>query len=536
MARPISLKQAMPVPDVKIDSPGLEVAPKPFFVQPKGLDYLNPKQRVTPDHMIEGLNLYVDRGSIRSRYGTSTVGGTAADPVMAVLNFVTSGGVGFLLRFTTQNLQKLVGGVSWENVGLLGPTFTGTTENLFTYTAFNDTLVFSNGVDGMWEYAPLLGTLNQIEGAPSAEHLTTFNERVVASVADGIGGRMQWSASRNSHDWEGIGSGFEDLLSTPGGVVDGLMGVFPISDDIALMVRSTSVWQVSTTGDPDAPFRFGRLFANLGSRSRHSIDVLPGGIVLLGTDNVYVLSDTQISPIGELVKDRMFLTASDITKARGVYRAKPKEYYLTLGDSDTLYRYSFNDQAWSRHRYPWGIRWFDESVFHWEGVTWDDMIGEGTWDAQTESWNSMLGDSRNESFYFATTEDLGNTTEEDSAEFDDSFVATGFSAHGIEIQTPVLQAATYLDKTELIEMQLEYEQADVTQDITIEYSTDGGTIWNTYSTKTFTITSGTYPAIKRALRTLERHAFQFRLRSSTLGRLRLLGLYAFVVQGAKVHP
>lgn len=528
MARPITLRQAQPVPPIDVKSDGIEVVPKPFWAPPKGLDYVNRKNRVQPSNAPEMVNLYLDRQVIKSRYGTSVVGAAAADTVMAVVNFVVGSGIGFLIRFTTTTMQ-LWDGAAWNNVA--GAVFTGGDTAYFTYTAFNDTLLFSNGVDGLWEYAPMIGALTLIEDGPNALHLSTFGGRVLASAADGEPGRLQWSAKNNSRDWTGIGSGFEDLLSTPGGKVDALMGVWPITDDFALMVRSDSVWQVSQTGDPDAPFRFGRLHANVGSRSRHSVDVIPGGVVMLGTDDIWIITDSQVASIGQLIKDRVFLENADVTEARGLYRPDTKEYWLAPSHSEIVYRYSFQDQGWSKMRYPFDVRWMERSIFHYEGMTWDEM--PDTWDATVGTWDSLLGDSVEPAFYFAT-DDLF-VIKEDTAQSDDAHIAAGKTAQGIEIQTPILEAASPLEKTEIIECQLEYEQGVATQTVLIEYATDGGTVWNQYSSKDLVQTSG-YPKIKRAMNTLEREAMQFRLRSTTLGRLSILSFSPFLVVGAKKAP
>lgn len=532
MARPISLKQAEPVPPFKGDETGIEVVPKPHWAPPKGLDYLDRKNRVPITHAVEMLNLYLDRGVMKSRKGTSGMGAASADDIMGVVNFVVASGIGFLLRFTITHLQQW-NGAAWVNMGTA--VFTGGLSDYFCYTAFNDTLLFSNGKDGLWEFSPLTGALNKIVDGPNALHLSTFGGRVLATNAN-FPGRLDWSAKNNSHDWTGVGSGNEELLSTPGGKVDGLMGVWPVTDDFALMVRVTSVWQVSQTGDPDAPFRFGRLHSNLGSRSRHSIDVIPGGIVMFGTDDVWLITDSSVTPIGQLVKDRFIQESTDLTKARGIYRPETKEYWLTTCVTDVVYRYSFPDQGWSRHKYAFDIRWMEQSIFHFGGITWDEMVG--TWDTHPESWDSLLGVARAAQFLFATDEDpAGNSyvIAEDAAQTSDVQIQSDKAQQGIEIQTPVMEAATPLDKTEIIECQLEYEQGLAGQILLFEYATDGGTVWNAYSSKTPAQTTG-YPKISRAMKTLERDAMQLRIRSVSLGRLTIVSFSPFLVQGAKKAP
>ena len=531
MAKPIALRQAQQVPPFKGDETGIEVVPKPFWAPPKGLDYLDRKNRVPPSHCPEITNLYLDRGVLKSRKGTVAIGSASTEEVMGVVNFVVASGIGFLLRFTTTHLQQW-DGTTWNNVS--GGTFTGSNAAYFTYTAFGNTLLFSNGIDGLWEFAPLIGTLNQIADGPNALHLSTFGGRVLATNAD-YPGRLDWCAKNNSHDWTGVGSGNEELLSTPGGKVDALMGVWPVTDDFALMVRASSVWQVGQTGDPDAPFRFGRLHPNVGSRSRHSFDVNPGGLIMFGTDDVWVVSDSGVKPIGQLVKDRMLTESSDITKARGIYRPETKEYWLVTGVTNTLYRYSFPDEGWTRHKYSFDIRWVEQSIFHMSGVTWDEMVG--TWDSHPETWDSLLGSPRPAQLLFATDSDAGASyiIAEDDAAVTDQIIQSDKEAQGIEIQTPIIEAASPLDKTEIIECQIEYEQGVASQTVFIEYSTDGGTTWDSYSQKDLALTPGR-PKIKRAMKTLEREAFQLRLRSAALGQLILISFSPFLVVGAKKEP
>lgn len=528
MARSMALRNTSQfnIP-VKTDDPGIEVVPRTLWSPPKGLDYLNRKNRIDAQHFPQNMNLWMDRGVLRSRYGTEAVGAASADddPVVAVINFVTGSGIGFLLRFTITKLQQW-DGTNWNNVGVA--TFTGGVDDYFAYTAFNNTLVFSNGVDGLWEYAPMIGALNLIPEGPNAKHLTTFGGRVIASVVDGFEYRTQWSAKNDSHDWDGIGSGHEDLLSTPGGQVDQVIGVYPITDTVAIMLRTNSAWHMSQTGDPDAPHRFERLYHKLGCRSRHSVDVIPGGVIFLGTDDVYILNDRSIAPIGELVKDRVYTEFTNLSRVRGLYRPRTKEYWMSHGD--TVYRYSMVDQGWTRHVYPFDIKWMEESIFHFGGITWDQMVG--TWDEQTESWDSLLGAINQPAFYFATSEvddednPFGNVIQEDPEQTDDGHIAEGHTAKGIEIQTGQLLAATPLQDTEMLEAQLEYENTEE-QDLVFEYSVDSGTTWTALSTKTCEVT--THPDILRVMKTLARQAFMLRITSTTLGGMTLISFSPFLV-------
>jgi hypothetical protein len=524
MARPITIRQPGAVPAFKGDEPQLTVIPKPFWSPPKGLDYLNRKSRIDPAHSPEMMNFLLDRGKLVTRHGTSQLGTAATAPVMAVVNFVTGSGIGFLIRFLTTKLQ-LWDGAAWSDIG---GAFTGGVNDYWTYTAFNDTLLFSNNIDGLWEYAPLAGSFQQITLGPNARHLSTYGGRVVASAARGQEYTTEWSDKNNSHAWGDayIGAGSEDLRSTPGGQVDQVIGTWPITDDIALMVRSNSIWQVTQTGDPEAPFRFERLYAKLGSRSRHSVDVVPGGLIFLSNDDVYMVDTSKPQLIGQLVKDRIFAT-TDLTKAKGFYRPKLRQYWLTLG-SDEVFVYSLDDQGWTRLKYPFNVRWMDESIPYYSGQTWDASVG--TWDAQTTAWDQALGTAQSPSFYMATDEALGNVIREDTTSEVDLYTQAGKLLQGIEIQTPTLLPATPLDMVEIIETQMEYEAAS-NQTIICDYTSDGGITWTEYSRKVLKVTTKT--EILKMVKSLERNTLRLRIRSDGLGTLVLVSLVPMLIQGPR---
>jgi len=103
----------------------------------------------------------------------------------------------------------------------------------------------------------------------------------------------------------------------------------------------------------------------------------------------------------------------------------------------------------------------------------------------------------------------------------------------IVLATALLAAGNPLDRTKVIEVQLEYE-ADEPQALAIDHSTDGGLNWDPYSSITVDVTEG--PTILSIRKTLVGHNLQLRLSSETLGSLRVLAFVPRVVQEAKVKP
>jgi len=103
----------------------------------------------------------------------------------------------------------------------------------------------------------------------------------------------------------------------------------------------------------------------------------------------------------------------------------------------------------------------------------------------------------------------------------------------ILLATGQLAAGSVLDKSRVIEVQVEYE-SNAAQTLLFEYSTDGGASWAQFSTKTIGITNG--PTILSVTKSITGHGIQLRLRSVILGAFRLLAFVPRVVQEARVFP
>jgi hypothetical protein len=103
----------------------------------------------------------------------------------------------------------------------------------------------------------------------------------------------------------------------------------------------------------------------------------------------------------------------------------------------------------------------------------------------------------------------------------------------LEIRTGLLQGGSAIDRTELIEIQLEYE-CEETQQLLFEYTLNGGITWNNYSQIQVQPTIG--PTVLGVRRTLTHHNLQVRLRSLTLGKLTILAMIVFAVKGVRVNP
>lgn len=364
MAQPSALRSTAPLEMPQGDLSSVDPQDTTYFSGCKGLNFTQPSGTLDPTWLTDCANFRFDYGFLVTRHGFVLKGGiTAAAPteIMKVLDFTYSTTDSVLLRFCLDRVQ-FWDGTYWSDAGGTY-TLTGTNTDQFTFTAFNNLLIFSNGVDGLFYYDPTRNSVIKITGGPACKHLTTFNGRVVASnivAVNPLPYRIQWSVKDDYSDWTGLGSGFEDLLSTPGGSIDEQIGVYPITDYAALAVRSNSIWQMTETGDLDAPFRFERLYAGLGSKWRDSIVAVPGGIVGFFNDDIYLVSEQALQKIGTPIGRALRYRQSTSVQVYALYGPTMKTYSFVEYDpalpyspyAPYIYQYSFIDNGWTRDTHP----------------------------------------------------------------------------------------------------------------------------------------------------------------------------------------
>lgn len=529
MADRISIRPVVNAP-VNTQTPTLEPQPLDYWAQPKGLNYTARLSRVGTDYAVQSNNMKLDSGVYVSRAGSVGVG-AATTNIVDVVNFVTDDGVGYLLRFRTTGVEFYTGS-AWVAIG--GATLTGGINDRFSYTAYGRKLYFTNGVDGIFEYSPDTGVIVRVAAAPKGKYLTSFAGRIIISFTtepNQEASRIQWSAKNNSLVYDATidpGAGFEDLLSVPGGEIDASRGVWPISDTTALVLRSRSVWSMTETGLVDAPFRFSRIYSKIGTNYPYSVAAIPGSIIGIFNDNVYIISDQSIQPIADTIKDQLFaeLLASGV-QPRGVYDAYNYEY--TVGVGSALYTYHMREQGWTRRTYPWTVQAIEYAQSEFIGLTMDSALG--TFDnplndaglPENGSIDSEVAPALRRGLHFGSTTQVYKE--------DEAVTTDNGTNSAVEIWSGILQSASVRERTRLVEIQMEYECSEA-QTVLFETSTDGGVNWTSYGQ--VTLAASTVPRIARAYRQIESRTLQFRARSTTLGKLRVLVVSPMVSIGARV--
>jgi len=239
------------------------------------------------------------------------------------------------------------------------------------------------------------------------------------------------------------------------------------------------------------------------------IQAVPSGMVFVGYDDVVLVTLGEIKRLATKAVRNSLKAITNDRLAQGYYDSYNSRYIVAFkeGSTQVLWFYSFLDSGWTKISLPFDVVFMDRAYFNNGGATY---YGSYFTMAIAGGFSARDNPSR--------TKDIDTT----GADVDSS----------IEIRTGFIVASDPLRKTELIEVQVAYESA-VTQTLIFEYSTNGGTSWTTYSTKA--ISSTTRPSVLSVRKRLETEGLQIRVRSQTLGSLKLYALHAFAVPGAMIR-
>jgi uncharacterized protein YjdB len=535
MARPSNPRKEsrlFSLPAVRVDNGELAQQAIPMWTSPKGVDRFHSSARVGMEHAVKIRNLMFEDGVLASRRGTDLMGGNAASKVMQVIDFIRQGTKKVTVRFCLRHIEVFeYGSGTWRSFAV---PLTGSERDFFAYTGWADKLLFSNGVDGLWEFDFKTYSATLVPGAPGAKHLTTFGNRVVASAVT-VGGnfyplRVKWTAKNDYKKWDVIndlGAGEEDLYGSPGGATDEVMGVWPSTDETAWMVRSRSVWQMSVSGNVAAPFRFSRILAEVGSPFRNTVVSAPAGIIFASRENIHIIDSGGHSTIGEMVIDEILEEVSTLRSAYAAYDVGRSEYRFAC--DELVWRYRFPEQGWTADEYPFPIRALSRQIQGKVGIPIDSLPGiidelpslfpPGAIDDlvyQREDDDSMM-------FVPVSTELV--VRENDSTQ--DTLLTGEKTDSEMLIESGVVNS-TPMEACELHEMHLEYE-SQMEQELLYEATFDDGANFQPLSgPKQIEETFGSEILFSKVTRVSRK--LQIRLRSLTLGKLRILGFAPTIVK------
>ena len=477
-------------------------------------------------------NLALRYGAYQTRDGTSVIGGIAANKLVAAIEVVTSDGQTHLTRYDTGAVQVFVAG-DWADTS--GDTWSCSYTSPFAFTGWVDTVLFSSG-GSLFSMDFSVGFPKTIVAdAPTGiKHLATFAGRIVASLAN----QIQWTVRDDYTDWSGLGSGYEDIRSAPGGRPDSQTAVVPVSDEVAYVVRSNSFWQMSQTGNFDSPFALSLIWSGAGSKWPQTVAQIPQGLICLGTGQIWMLTAGQgLQDIGQAIASDLLIADGSLQQAVGMYDPKWNEYRLTLpspgSGSTKVLRFNLSTQIWTEDLYPFPIRNMAPTLFA-QNISIDELLG--SIDDLQGTIDSLSIGARQSNVVYAMG-DNGRYVVQDRAANNnlpmrDVNLAGAAAASGFRVETGDAVLNDPMRRKECIQLQMSY-QAEAEFTATFEYSYDGGQTWNFLSSQT--LPAANRPTWISVDRSLERESIQFAVSTDATPTVRLIDLVAFMREAGMVQ-
>jgi hypothetical protein len=517
--------------------PTEDVLPRPIPIGGlAGMDTQSPLPSMDPAKSRLVKNLNIRYGAYKTRDGTDTVGTISGSELLMATDVLLPNGKYYLVRWRVDGVDVLINNV-WTPAG--GDVWAGSKLAPFALTGWVDRLIFTAGMGKkLFELTFDPPMLAEIPDSPTEViHLATFNGRVMAS--GGATGEVSWTVKNDHTDWTGLGSGFEDLRSAPGGRPDSQTAIVPISDELAYCIRSQSIWQVGNTGDFDAPFAFTRLFTYVGSRWPQTVVATSQGVICMGdTGQVWMIQGGGYVDIAEDIHDITTNMEQGFKRlAMGAFDLKRNEYRLTRPDINSLtaqvvLRYSISNKAWTEDVYPFPIR----------SISYTQFVKKLTVDELTGSVNALVGTVddlgvgvRNPGAVYTMPDEGRWVVRDDSLKNSLALRDVNFAgarvASGFRIESGDVKVADPIKRQEFVELLCWYEaEEDVT--LNFDYSYDGGKIWALASQVLAPATNGRPRAIK-VQRTADRAHLQFAVSTEATPDVKLISFQAVMREGAR---
>jgi hypothetical protein len=462
-------------------------------------------------------NLAIRDESYLARPGTKVLGAAADEFLLYATDIARLNGTRKLVRIHLEGVDVLTGS-AW--VAAVGAALGLAESDVISTVGWADTLLFTYGRDGLWEIDLAADTYALLANTPTeAIHLTAFGVRVVASQRDGI----YWSVRADSTDWLGIGSGFEDLRSAPGGVQDQQTAVIPVTDDTALAIRTDSVWMMRTTGDFDAPFGFTLLRSRVGGEWPQACCAVPGGAAFVSRDSVIVMTGGgEINDVGVPIRRTLFQSRDLQRRMHLIYESGENELRLSVPDGTTLgkvYRVALSGGRWTEDVYPFAVQ--SLAITRFQNVLTIDELPSDPIDSLTGSMDSLGIEGQLPGTIYAM-QGAPKLVTRDRTDLDTDDNTLGVATpRSFRYETGYVMPGTTLDASMVLQVMIEYECSFAVV-LDMEYSTDGGVTWAPYASIDLPATQGS--TIRESYAVITAPHIMIALTSDDAKDLRILGV------------
>ncbi|MBI4397415.1 MAG: hypothetical protein HY548_09985 [Elusimicrobia bacterium] len=358
-----------------------------------GLDVSKPGEFVDPQSTPNAQNMYITRNVLAKRLGTTALGSSLAERVMA-LSELQIGALTYVLRVgltKVELLDKNAG--TWSDVS--HAVLTGTTQDRFDFAypllSGAKIMTMTNGIDAIRKYTGTGNTAALGGSPPLAKYMVAFGDYLVLAYITSGGntyaGRVQWPDTGDPETWTGGNSGSTDLVDD-GRDITGL-GIF---GDFVTIHKETAIYLGYLVSTSEV-FRFDRKNTGVGTVSFATIKNLPTGEqIFLARDGIRIFNGIAAPPIGGRIMDelRESMSPQHIDKCWSVIVHDLDEYWvgIPIGSQttpDTVYKYNYKtDRCYKDTRS--GIT-ACSTYQKTSQLTWADKTG--TWNSDTTRWNDV---------------------------------------------------------------------------------------------------------------------------------------------------
>lgn len=261
---------------------------------------------------------------------------------------------------------------------------------------------------------------------------------------------------------------------------------------------------------------------------------MPQGVAVVTTNDIVIASLQGSQSIGDPIRRDFFRRTLAVESALTLYDAERRELRIATreGDGgflDTIWRYSSDAQGWTRDEYPFDIRSLSIALGGKAGTTIGELAGTiGSLDVPIRDVGVGVTTPRSLMLVMGSAPFVAEETVAATSDVD--LDGAEVTDNGGELWTGLLTAASPLEQTEVIELQLQYE-AEAWVTVFYELSRDQGLSWEPWGQSTLQPTQG--PRIVAFSKRVVGHNLQFKLRTNNLSRFTLIAFYPHVVAGPR---
>jgi len=284
------------------------------------------------------------------------------------------------LMTATRNKVYYRGQNNWVDITGTTP-YTGDASDLWSFCHFNDTFVFTNGVDAPKKWDGMGDVVALGGNPPIAKYVTEYSHYLVFLCLADYPSNIRWGQ---------IGC-LEDFSNGDAGecVLDGddyIRGVAKLGDYL-IIFKERSIFRAYPIGG-DLVFKIEKINDKIGCLGGHSIVVANGIVYFYGGDNRFYAyaGANEASEISQNIPELCDRINQKANQIYGAYQEGLNRivWIVPTGESDTpneMFIYDLDTQAWSKADFP-------ATCLNPTGYV---AEGNKIWEEQSDTWDTAIG-------------------------------------------------------------------------------------------------------------------------------------------------